>query len=176
MCELTIGSQLTGKCVRCPQPLPSVEGALTIILVVASDVIKVIKQLTAEFVKLALCDQLSKFPFETSKSASSEGGGFPSTARLAVYRSVRPWPRPYFWIHERPQNCDFESGLRDKHCLGVLTATLSARVNGACNLRGRPPGKIPPFAQAGLLFSPVGSRPLCTHGINLGVEKRTRLF
>ena len=34
MCELTIGSQLTGKCVRCPQPLPSVEGALTIILVV----------------------------------------------------------------------------------------------------------------------------------------------
>ena len=33
MCELTIGSQLTGKCVRCPQPLPSVEGALTIILV-----------------------------------------------------------------------------------------------------------------------------------------------
>ena len=36
--------------------------------------IKVIKQLTAEFVKLALCDQLSKFPFETSKSASSEAG------------------------------------------------------------------------------------------------------
>lgn len=85
MCELTIGSQLTGKCVRCPQPLPSVEGALTIILVVGwSDVIKVIKQLTAEFVKLALCDQLSKFPFETSKSASSEGGRFPSTARVAV--------------------------------------------------------------------------------------------
>lgn len=70
MCELTIGSQLTGKCVRCPQPLPSVEGALTIILVVGLGrryVIKVIKQLTAEFVKLALCDQLSKFPFETSK-------------------------------------------------------------------------------------------------------------
>ena len=87
MCELTIGSQLTGKCVRCPQPLPSVEGALTIISrcwLSDATVIKVIKQLTAEFVKLALCDQLSKFPFETSKSASSEGGRFPSTARVAV--------------------------------------------------------------------------------------------
>ena len=31
------------------------------------------------------------------------------------------------------------------------------------------------YAQAGLIFSPVGSRPLCTHGINLGVKKRTSL-
>ena len=64
--------------------------------------IKVIKQLTAEFVKLALCDQLSKFPFETSKWASSEGVDFPPLlALLCIGPFVRGRVRTFGFTNDR---------------------------------------------------------------------------